>query len=207
MNEIIHLEIHDWNEEIEDQRIFDLHRDCVEGKLEKVFFNFSVTNIDMALVVCITTTKEDLVKYGLEFLDNPSLSPNLCTPNCWRKYNPDTWKDPDKNGQFFEYDSYLRNRLWLCVDARGNEFMTNQYPHKLSEWTKNKEKTDEYYNGKWKPDFFNEFNNDMVPVFSKFLYLPTGFIEAWLGRKMTYQDEPIEYKTFDFQDLNLWEED
>lgn len=204
MKEELHYEIHDWNEEIEDPRILDLHQECVDGKFDRVFFNFSVTNIDMALVVCITTTKEDLVRYGLEFLDNPALKPKLCTPNCWRKYNPDTWKDPAKNGLFFEYDSYLRNKLWLCVDTRGNEYLTNLYPHKFEGWTKDQEKTDKYYKGKWKPDFFNKFNSDEIPVFSRYIDLPTGFIESWLGRKMTYQDDPIEYKTFDFSDLDLW---
>lgn len=207
MNEILHLEIHDWNEDIEDQRILDLYQECLDGKLDRVFFNFSVTSVDMAVVICITTTKEDLVKYGLEFLDNPVLKPSICTPNCWRKYNPDTWKDPKENGRSFNIDSYFRNRLWLCVDRCDFEFLTNMYPHRLEEWTKNQEKTDEYYKGKWKPDFFNNFNPDEIPVFTRYVFLPTGFIESWLGRKLTYQDEPVEYKTFNFEDIDLWGDD
>lgn len=211
---VIHLEISDWNDEIEDPRILEIHEECSCGPSSKTPFNYSLTYIDMAQVVCITTTKEDLQKYGLEFLDTPSLKPSLCTPNCWREYKPEEWENPDKNGLFFEMDSCYRNKLWLCVDKRGTEYLTNFFPYKLEEWIKEhpeaKEKTEKYYkNWIFKPDFFNYFEGDelpFIPVFKRFVYLPHGFIENYLGHPLTYEDEPVKYTTYKFEDLQLWKD-
>ena len=206
MKEILHLEIHDWNEDILDPRILDLHREIIEGDFSRVFFNFSVTTIDMALVVCITTTKEDLQKYGLEFLDSPALKPELCPLNCFRKYNPETWKDPEKNGLYFDIDSYFRNHLWLCVGKLGEEYLTNYFPHHFEDaYVRDPGKVEKYYQGKYRPDFFNSYK-DEVPVFTGYIALPNGFIESWLGRRMTWEDEAVEYKTFEFKNLDLWRE-
>lgn len=192
---ILHLEISDWNEEIEDPRIFDIHEKCFRHILEETPFNYSLTNIDMAAIVLITTTKEDLLKYGLEFLDTPILSPKLCPRNGWRKYNPGTWRDPEENGRFFRCDEYYLHQLWLCVDSRGYEYMTNYYPHRKDEW-------DPFPD----TDFFNSFDDEGKPIFQGYLNLPTGFIESWLGRKLSYLEEPVEYKTYNFEDLDLWGE-
>lgn len=228
--EIIYIEINDWEMSFESESLKNIFDDLWKQNLENVHFNYAITNVDMAAVYLITTTKKDLVEHGMEELLEYEILPedkSMFTLNFYRKYNPDFWHDKNNNGLYFNSYEYSRT-LYLIVDKNDREYMVERshYPVKIDEILplhyRNKDGFDivkEYvdndsfykvsYGYGWWQDFEEKEINGVkidIPIFDNFINLPKGFIENYLGKKMTYEDEPIEYKTFDVKKLKIWDE-
>lgn len=229
-NKIIYIEINDWEMSFNSESLKNIFDDLNKQNLENVYFNYSMTCVDMAAVYLITTTKEDLVEHHMEELLQYEINEenkSMFTSNFYRKYNPMYWHDKNNNGLFFDSYEYSR-KLYLLVDKNDREYMVDyeHLPFKndvvLPIHIKDKsslEKTYHYinndpfykvsYGSGWCQDTEEKLINGTVievPVFEDFVLLPKGFIENYLGKKITYNDEPVEYKTFNVENLKIWNE-
>lgn len=230
-NKIIYIEINDWDMSFKSSSLQNIFSDLREQNLDEIYFNYAITNVDMAMVCLITTTKEDIVEYNMEELLQHEVNfkdkKSMFTHNFYRKYNPELWNLKDKNGLYFDSYEYSRS-LFLLVDRNNREYMVddNGFPFKLDEYLpvfiedKNElKKTYDYINNDrfYKVSYGSGWCNDIekqeingeiinIPVFEHFINLPTGFIENYLGRKMTYEDKPVEYKLFEVNNLKIWNE-
>lgn len=221
--EIIHIEIDDWNTEFQSEACKKLFTQMMADDLSDICFNYSQCTADQAMCFFITATKEDLIEHGydelLEFIVDERTS--SVTPNFYLKYNPENWHNKDKNGLYFSEYAYSR-RLYLLVDKIGREIMVDwdHMPFKITEQyyttiakqdadaTRKFINEDIWYNRSYGCGWCQSWEHIKVrgvsvikPNFDKFVLLPAGFIENYLGRKMTYEDDLVEYKTFDIKDV------
>lgn len=77
--------------------------------------------------------------------------------------------------------------IWFCVNKNGREMLFNKKPERYDFETNNKHKLDLIYRY-----IFITFNKVTKKV-NTGCPLDYGTIEKLLGRKMTWQDEPIEF--------------
>lgn len=227
--DIIHIEINNWDDEFETkkcQEIFDSNQHI------EFPFNYVITLVDQADFYLITTTEEDLKKYGYEELLKYQVNFDedifLFPKNFFPKYNPSKWYTKE-NGKWFDNYKYFRT-IYLFVDKFGNEMMYT------TEFCSTIYKVDEYLE-KFKNTFIQNNTYDLlvkyikdhsyhygrgwynnieyvkiedkeikVPTLKGCIPLPVGFIEYALGHKMTFEDKPKEWIPFNIQDLKIWED-
>lgn len=90
--------------------------------------------------------------------------------------------------------------LWLCVDPDGTEKASNTFPERLSEAIC--KRTPNYYKLEHKvPEdrWIDEVSDTDYGYYGyeyswSGVFLPRGTIEWLIGRKLTFQDDPAEFK-------------
>lgn len=92
--------------------------------------------------------------------------------------------------------------LWLCVDPDGTEKASNTRPERLSEAIR-KRTLESYIQEHPIPDSEERWIDDVSSTDYGYygyeygwfgVYLPHGTIEWLIGRRLTYQDDPAEFK-------------
>lgn len=229
-SDIIHIEIDDWDCNFESEKcihIFD------NDNMNKLPFNYTFTTVDMAIFFLITTTEEDLKKYGyeelLEFKVDFEKDYHSFTKNFYPEYNPAKWFSKDENGKYFDSMKYYKT-IYLFVDKYKNEMMfTTNYiikPIKIQKHLEliknnpNRFNDDEYevvteylkqnkqLEGKgWYSTLQIKNINGKdykIPILENAIALPTGFIETQTKQKLKFEDEPIIWQPFDISKLEIW---